>query len=320
MPKTITKRRRVVRPARRKTTALVRARAGSPARRPSPRAGASPIESNGHALADDPMMTVSFIGTLKLTSDQIAALRRPVVDEEVEWKPARKNGEPIIPYLSHNGYRDRLDAAFGLGGWGMVPVGMPKEKDGIVYVPYALAVEGIPRVYAWGEQEYHATKADGSESRHMTYGDALEGAKSNAILRCGKELGIARELWHRPTIEALKRRVPVAQRMPGYTPAPRGDRQPPARDLVAGSHALSTAKITKGTKEHPGQLERLWAIIRTSNRSENEIRGWLRLRFGLEHTADIQRRDYDYICKCIKHPGALPLEDAQQAPDPGAEG
>ena len=101
------------------------------------------------ALLSDPVMTASFVGTLHLAEPQILALRRPVEDREVEWRPAVKDGPPVIPYLAHNGYRDRLDAAFGLGGWGMIPVGMPKEKDGVVYTPYALVID-VSRAFMRG--------------------------------------------------------------------------------------------------------------------------------------------------------------------------
>jgi hypothetical protein len=235
-------------------------------------------------LPSDPMMTAAFIGTLKLTETQILALRRPVLDAEVEWKPAVKDGPAIIPYLSHNGYRDRLDAAFGLGGWGMVPVGMPKQVgDDFIYVPYALVIDGVPRAYAWGEQQIHK----------MTYGDALEGAKSNAIVRCGKELGIARELWNRANIAGLKARKDsvVAN---GRTRA--SDRQ------TNGYHAHEDEPITKP------QRRRLWTIIKHSGRTEAEIALWLKAVYGLDHTDRIKRVDYDAICTAVERPGPLPGE------------
>lgn len=231
----------------------------------------------------DPMMTASFIGTLKLSEKQILALRRPVLDAEVEWKPAVKDGPAIIPYLSHNGYRDRLDAAFGLGGWGMVPVGMPKSMgEEFIYVPYALCVGGVPRVYAWGEQQIHK----------MTYGDALEGAKSNAIVRCGKELGIARELWNRAAIAGLKARKDSVTANGTTRASDRG---------TNGYHAREDEPITKP------QRRRLWTIIKHSGRTEAEIALWLKAKYGLNHTDRIKRSDYDAICTAVEKPGALPM-------------
>lgn len=236
------------------------------------------------ALSTVPMMAVGVVGTLVLKPEQIDALRRPVRDEELDWKPTRKDGPADMPYLAHNGYRDRLDAAFGLGGWGMVPVGMPQQKDAIVYVPYALVVGGIPRVYAWGEQEYH------ENNRQMTYGDCLEACKSNAILRCGKELGIARELWSKRYLEELRRRL-----------GPRGgggERREESTVRRAPEHQ------TNDVISEP-QRNRLSVIIRNSGRTQDEVRAWVKQRYGFESSAQIPRRLYDAICEAIESPRDL---------------
>jgi hypothetical protein len=238
-------------------------------------------------LQSDPLMLFAMVGTLKLSEPQIMALRRPVEDREIEWRPLEKGGPPAIPYLSHNGCRDRLDACFGLGGWGMAPMGQPKEKDGIIYVPYALVVDGLPRIFAWGEQAYHAN------NKQMTYGDALEGAKSNAITRCGKELGVGRELWNRKHLEELKARMLPERLERSSTSAP--SRRP------AGSDAWRDESIS------PGQRKRLWVIVKKSGRNETLVRDWLLGRYNLTSTSDIKRRDYDAICKMVEAPGPLPI-------------
>jgi hypothetical protein len=246
-----------------------------------------PAAIAAQTLLSDPIMIASFVGTLRLSDTQIAALRRPITDSEVEWKPAVREGPPIIPYLSHNGYRDRLDAAFGLGAWGMVPVGMPKEIDGAIFVPYAMVIGGVPRIYAWGEQEQHK----------MTYGDALEGAKSNAIVRCGKELGIARDLWNRPYIAALQ------QRTRGVV----ADGQTRASDRSSsGYHAREQEPITKP------QQRRLWTIIKHAGRTAAEISVWLKARYRLDSTAAIARSDYEAIVTAIERPGALPMPETER--------
>jgi hypothetical protein len=230
------------------------------------------------ALTSDPLITAAFIGTLQLTEGQIAALRRPVADSEIEWKPAEKDGPPVIPYLSHNGYRDRLDAAFGLGGWGMVPVGMPKEKDGAIFAPYALCIGGVPRVYAWGEQQLHK----------MSYGDGIEGAKSNAITRCGKELGIGRELWNRMYIAALKTRRHAS-------PAP-----PPYVDVRAAEPITEPQRL------------RLWTIVKKSGRPKTEVAMWLTARYQITDSSKITRRDYPAIIEQLERPGSLTLPDEEK--------
>jgi hypothetical protein len=278
-------------PISKKSTALARRPKTSLARRPkqelvdfAPKAEMG-LQSALASLPDAPIMLGSFVGKLKLTGDQIKALRRPVERDEIEWKPAERDGPPIIPYLSHNGYRDRLDAAFGLGGWGMVPVGMPKEKDGIVILPCALMIDGVPRAFAWGAQAY-------KQNGNMDWGDCLEGARSNAIVRCGKELGIARELWSKSYIRQLRppgaRTVPSRQRD--------GQRQaPPAYSDGEGDMLISDA-----------QRKRLFAITRSAGRSNEEVKAWLGVAYNLDSTKKITRRDYEDICEAIEKPGPLP--------------
>jgi hypothetical protein len=244
------------------------------------------------AVLGEPVISAAFVGTLELTEKQIKALRRPVEDAEIEFRAAYKDGPPTIPYMAHNGYRDRLDAAFGLGGWGMVPVGMPKEKGDAIYTPYALVVGGVPRVYAWGEQQLHK----------MTYGDGLEGAQSNAIVRCGKALGIARELWDRKNVEAIQKRL---------LPAGQGNGSPrpqPAREAV---HAPARADepITEAQKI------RLWTIVKKTGRPKLDVGAWLTARYGVTDSAKIKRKDYADIIEQIEAQG--PLATGRE---PGEEG
>lgn len=276
-------------PARRKRKPESRALVA----RKAPRFGLTVLEDGTRVpslspLAADPLMPATFVGTLTLSVDQIAVLRRPVDDAELEWRAAVQNGPPVIPYLSHNGYRDRLDAAFGLGGWGMVPVGAPKQEGtDFIYVPYALVIGGVPRVYTWGEQQKFK----------MTYGDALEGCKSNAITRCGKELGIARELWDKRHVETLlKRKGTVA-----------ADGKTRASEPRSGYNAAENEPITQG------QRQRLAMIVKHSGRTEFEVRQFLDEMFGLKGanpSKAIKRGDYDAICTAIERPGELPRPPA----------
>ena len=261
------------------------------------------------ALSQEPTVNVAFMGKLKLTKDQISALRRKVVDAEVDWKPSRKDGPPDIPYLSHNGYRDRLDEAFGLGGWAMAPTVAPKEKDGVVYCQYALIIDGTPRFFAWGEQAYHAN------NKQMTYGDALEGAKSNAIIRCGKELGIARDLWNRRFREALKRRVPVKDRLaggwvendePSESSRRREDPPPPKATARTGDEdALITLP----------QRTRLFKIGKDAGRTKSEITTWIKHYLGVTDSGQITRGAYDGIVALVEKPGPLPRKEKVHEPE-----
>ena len=126
---------------------------------------------------------VKSVGSVKLTDKHRTILFAPVPEEQVE---IRADG---IVYLPHIFYSGRLREAFGWE-YAVVPKGDPKfiqEKNLIVWGFY-MVIKGSLMAYAIGHQEYHPGK-------HMTYVDAMEGAKSNAIMRLCKDLGIGTELW-----------------------------------------------------------------------------------------------------------------------------
>ncbi|PLB39439.1 putative mitochondrial genome maintenance protein Mgm101 [Aspergillus candidus] len=100
--------------------------------------------------------------------------------EEVEIKP---DG---IVYLPEIKYRRILNRAFGPGGWGLVPRSESIVTPKTVTREYALVCNGRLVSVARGEQDYFSP--DGIPT-------ATEGCRSNALVRCCKDLGIASELW-----------------------------------------------------------------------------------------------------------------------------
>lgn len=110
-------------------------------------------------------------------------LMEPIDPNDVEIKP-----DGII-YLPEIKYRRVLNRAFGPGGWCLLPRGphIFNHDRTNVSAEYALYVDGRFISQAWGEQDYYLS------SRSIA--TALEGAKSNALMRCCKDLGIASELW-----------------------------------------------------------------------------------------------------------------------------
>ncbi len=85
-----------------------------------------------------------------------------------------------------------------------------------------------------------------------------------------------------------------------------GDETKPHTSNPGDNRPITTRwKDDKG-KEHAGQLERLWAIIKKSGRKEDEIKAWLAVAYGIDHTKDIKRKDYDAICTAIEAKGPLP--------------
>ena len=114
-------------------------------------------------------------------------LRAPINENDVEIKL-----DGII-YLPEIKYRRVLLEAFGAGGWVLVPKSpvrhvMVQDTTQLVTREYALYCHGQFISVAMGEHVYYC-------STNIQYGKACESAKSNALMRCCKDLGIASELW-----------------------------------------------------------------------------------------------------------------------------
>jgi hypothetical protein len=101
-----------------------------------------------------------------------------------------------ILYLPEIKYRRILNRAFGPGGWGMVPRGPSTVIDEKKLTrEYALFCEGRFVSQARGEQEFFHPSGIATAS---------EGCKSNALMRCCKDLGVASELWDPTFIRKFK--------------------------------------------------------------------------------------------------------------------
>ncbi|KUL89028.1 hypothetical protein ZTR_06025 [Talaromyces verruculosus] len=128
------------------------------------------------------------ISSVPFSPEIVAVLLEEVNSEDVEIKP---DG---IVYLPEIKYRRILNKAFGPGGWGLVP-----RSESIV-TPKTVTrdmVDGKKRLVsiARGEQDYF--NPDGIPT-------ATEGCKSNALVRCCKDLGVASELWDPRWIRKFK--------------------------------------------------------------------------------------------------------------------
>lgn len=143
------------------------------------------------------------IGTVTLTKEQERILYAPVSDDEVE---IREDG---LVYLSWTFYASRLRKAFGLR-WSLLPAGeivRTKNSDGkpVLYQGYYLFIDGKFITYVVGE---HTEQRTGST---MSYGETVESAYSNALMRCCKHLGIGLEMWNPAYVERWKKQYTVAE-------------------------------------------------------------------------------------------------------------
>lgn len=117
-------------------------------------------------------------------------LALPLKEEDIEIKP-----DGLI-YLPEIKYRRILNKAFGAGGWGLVPRSKTIVTPKLVTREYALICHGQLVSIARGEQDYF------TETGIPT---ATEGCKSNALMRCCKDLGIGSELWDPVFIKNFKK-------------------------------------------------------------------------------------------------------------------
>lgn len=131
-------------------------------------------------IQDQITALIPLAGTIELTKEQMDILYAPVKEEDVEIRP---DGLIYLPWME---YATRLRLAFGPPV--MIPYGPPKKLGNFIHWGFWLIIKGRPYGFAVGEQQYF-------ENDRMTYGDALEGAKSNALMRICKGLGISLELW-----------------------------------------------------------------------------------------------------------------------------
>ncbi|KAJ6475782.1 mitochondrial genome maintenance MGM101-domain-containing protein [Mycena vitilis] len=145
-------------------------------------------------LATDPGATdwsKSYSGlSQQAFSKEIAeVLLAPLDPIDIEIKP-----DGLI-YLPEIKYRRVLNKAFGPGAWGLAPRSETNVGPRIVSREYALVCHGRLVAIARGEQEYFDPSGIPT---------ATEACKSNALMRCSKDLGIASELWDPRFIREFK--------------------------------------------------------------------------------------------------------------------
>ncbi|EEP77332.1 mitochondrial genome maintenance protein mgm101 [Uncinocarpus reesii 1704] len=143
--------------------------------------------SNGHI---DWTRSYHGLSAEPFSKEAADILLQPLDPGDVEIKP---DG---IVYLPEIKYRRILNKAFGPGGWGLVPRSESIVTAKTVTREYALVAHGRLVSIARGEQDYF--NADGIPT-------ATEGCKSNAMMRCCKDLGVASELWDPRWIRQFKK-------------------------------------------------------------------------------------------------------------------
>jgi len=156
-----------------------------------------PTEKNQHNdFEEEISKLIPTAGTLNMTDEQSRLLYEEIKDEEIEVRP---DGLIYAPWYI---YVKRLNAAFGGSHWALVPQGMPKhsKNENMVYWGFTLIINGKYVAFAIGQNEYLET------NYNMKYGDCCEGAKSNALMRVCKDLGMFHKLWNHAFGEEWKKK------------------------------------------------------------------------------------------------------------------
>ncbi len=146
------------------------------------------------AVAQLTMKAYERASLLQLTPEESKALQADFPDDA--FQPGAAGKENLI-YIEHAHLRDRMNSVFGLGQWSIVPrnrwaedyrtaQGKPASR---VYVEAMLLIRGCFVAEAVGDMTYYPNNDS------QNYGDAVEGAKTAALRRCAKELGIGLQAW-----------------------------------------------------------------------------------------------------------------------------
>lgn len=129
---------------------------------------------------------LATVGKLESTQEQKDIIFAPIEETEILIRPDGK------VYLDWTWYSGRLTQAFPLR-WTLIPQGMPKNKGNLIVWGFWLTVDGCLMGFAIGEQV--------ATSNQMSYTEACEAAKSNALMRLCKGIGMGTKLWNKPFVE-----------------------------------------------------------------------------------------------------------------------
>ena len=227
----------------------------------------TPAQARVEAVANVLHNAYERASTLKLTPEEIAALEADFPDDA--FKPGASGKEHLI-YIEHAFLRERLNKVLGLGQWSIITRRTWGEDFEFrnnkgenvtgtrIYVEAVLLVRGCFVAEAIGDMDYF------KKNQSTNYGDAVEGAKSAALRRCAKELGVGLQAWKKDFCEAWK------ARKHGKQPAspPQTAQKPPAKAPQANGGGADTpgfadrckAKFLKAMDGPMGPYAWGWAV------------------------------------------------------------
>lgn len=131
--------------------------------------------------------TQERVGTVGITADEAKALCE-IDEDEIAIRP-----DGLI-YAPQEWYRRRLNEIVGAGQWGLRNVKegrIDRENDAVFFYHGVLYIRGEYVSEAIGEMVFRPT------NQQMSWVTAREGAKSDCLTRCCKDLGLGLDMWNR---------------------------------------------------------------------------------------------------------------------------
>lgn len=157
------------------------------------------IHVEGEIVDDTPQTSQALVPVTQTVQAEIVYGVAPISAEESEAISAKIDPKMVeirpdgLLYLPGNLYRSILNNVFGVGQWALKHLDsgkMSRTYDEVFWYQGELWVRGAFISEAIGEQAWKPNNANAS------WITAREGAKTDCLVRCCKDLGIANELWN----------------------------------------------------------------------------------------------------------------------------
>jgi hypothetical protein len=246
------------------------------------------------------------MGTEAFPANVRAVLSEAVDPGEVEIKP---DG---ICYMPGYYWRRQLNKAFGPGGWGFAPRTPARVMGNIVTWDGVLIAMGRVVATAVGECAYRANNPN------MSYASCVEGAKTDAIGRCCKDLGMALELhdpkWRRWWQPEYAEKYQDREGRDRWRLKKRDSRATPI-DIAAGAGGKAPEVAQSGTPDTgeaaaPDDYEAVRTRLKALEWKGPWVKVWLKDLFGVEKiTAMTAQQVGDALALLMAvTPGAKPID------------
>lgn len=209
-----------------------------------------PMQSRIDAVACLTKTAYERASMLEMTDDEMKRMQADFPDEAFRSGAAGKDN---LIYIEHAYLRDRMNEVFGPGRWSIIPRNRwtenfqtSKGKTGIrVYVEAMLVIRGCFVSEAIGDMDYYQN--DGAN-----FGDAVEGAKTAALRRCAKELGIGLQAWKKSWCEGWWKRLRGQNtQQPKPTPQPKVDVTPTIQSPTPSTNGTPKTEV----KQEPPKVD-----------------------------------------------------------------